>query len=149
MEPREFFFIAKDLLRTPKPSYCRTAINRSYYAAYNVAVGLLERSGVMVRKSGVGHGEVAKYLRNCGLIDIEDAQTKLTNLAGQRIKADYRLNDNFAEKAKNAEKAVRTAESILKTFDLYSSNSDTKTIAKGISKYKNLIKSAAKNSSES
>ena len=137
MEPREFFFIAKDLLRTKKPAYCRTAINRSYYAAYNVAVGLLEKSGVEVSKSAAGHGEVNKYLSNCGLRDIEEAQTKLTNLAGQRIKADYRLNDNFAEKAKNAEKAVRTAESILKTFDLHSSNSDTKTIANGILKYKN------------
>jgi len=139
MDPIDFLIIGKDLLKKDKPVNCRTAINRSYYAAYNVAVNLLGKSGVIVPKSGAGHGKVGKCLGNCGIKSLEEAQSKLSNLYSDRIKADYRLTNKAVEKKANAFKAVFRSEELIKTFDKYNSKEKRKKISEGIKIYNQKI----------
>jgi len=93
MDPKDFLKVAKNLLKNDSPANCRTVFNRSYYAAYNVGVDLLVDAGISITKNASGHGQVNNYLGNCGVRKIEEIQSKLTILANQRIKADYRLNE--------------------------------------------------------
>jgi len=144
MDPKDFLVIAKDLLKKDKVVNYRTAFNRSYYAAYNMAVNLLKKSGVRIPENATGHGQVNIYLGNCGIRDLEETQSKLTNLRGDRNKADYKLKDKTVEKRNNAIKAVSNAELIIKTFDLHSSQERRKKIAEGIKIYNKKINSASK-----
>lgn len=146
MDPKDFLTIAKDLLKKDEVVNYRTAFNRSYYAAYNMAVILLKKSGVNILENATGHGQVNKYLGNCGISDLKEAQSKLTNLNGDRIRADYRLKNKTVEKKTNAFKAVSNAESIIKTFDRHSSQEKRQKIAEGIKIYNNNISSASKSS---
>ncbi len=137
MDPIDFLSVAKDLLNLKKdtPIYCRTAINRSYYAAYNVAVNLLEKSDVTLPKSGPAHGEVSRCLGNCGIQALKEAQSKLTNLYGDRIKADYKLTNKTVEKRANALKAVLSSENLIKTLGQYDSKEKRKKIFEGVEIY--------------
>ncbi len=139
MDPRDFLQIARDILGNDKPANCRTAFNRSYYAAYHVGVELLEQAGVKISQSTEGHNQVKRYFNNCGVNDLVVAQQKLVNLYSDRIKADYRLNHKSVEKIVNAKKALKTSENIIKTFDSFTSNSEKQKIAKRINNYLNKI----------
>jgi hypothetical protein len=139
MDPRDFLQIARDILGNDKPANCRTAFNRSYYAAYHVGVELLEQAGVKISRSAKGHNDVTTFLNNCGEKDLVVAQQKLVNLYNDRIKADYRLNHKSVEKIVNAKKALKTSENIIKTFDSFTSNSEKQKIAKRINNYLNKI----------
>ncbi|MBW1614415.1 MAG: HEPN domain-containing protein [Deltaproteobacteria bacterium] len=144
MNPRDFLQIAKDLLKIDKPANCRTVFNRSYYAVYNVAVDLLEAAHVAVTRSAEGHEEVKRYLNNCGIQELKEAQQKIVNLSTNRIRADYRLNEKYVEKIENAEMAVRRAEDIINIFDSHSSKSERGKIAKAVNEYKSKIEFASK-----
>ena len=139
MDPRDFLQIARDILGNDKPANCRTAFNRSYYAAYHVGVELIEEAGVKIDRNAQGHNQVTRYFNNCGVNDLVVAQQKLVNLYSDRIKADYRLNHKSVEKIANAKKALKTSEDIIKTFDSFASNSEKQKIAKGINNYLNKI----------
>jgi len=144
MDPRDFLQIARDILKNEEPANCRTAFNRSYYAAYHVGVELLEQAGVRIRRNATGHNEVTKFFNNCGIRALEEAQQKLVNLYSDRIKADYRLNHKSVEKIPNARKALKTSENIIRAFDSFAGESGNQEIARGIRKYQGKIKSASK-----
>jgi hypothetical protein len=149
MNPRDFLQTAKDLLKSDKPAACRTAFNRSYYAAYNVGVDLLEKSGHKVSRTAKAHNKVTTYLNNCAIQELVEAQQKLVNLYSDRIKADYQLWPSHVEKINNAKLAVKRAEIVIQTFDSYSSASARQRIAKGINSYKHKIKSVSGTSPDS
>jgi len=139
MDPTDFLQIAKDLLRTNKAANCRTAFNRSYYAAYNVAVNLLEAADIRITRSSHGHEDVKRYLNNSGIQDLIEAQQKLVNLSNERIRADYRLKCKYVEKIDNAKKAVLRAEAIIQELNSHSSNSEKKKIKKAVDTYKQAV----------
>lgn len=144
MDPREFIGTAKHLLEKSGAANCRTAFSRSYYAAYNVGVELLEGAGIRIKKTSMGHEEVSVYLNQCGINELAETQSKLGNLRTKRIKADYRLDDRGVESIKNAGHAIKRSEQIIRTLDSYSSNSWKKKIAEGVETYNNKIRSASK-----
>ena len=143
MNPRDFLDTAKCLLETDTPANYRSIFNRSYYAAYNVGVNLLEDAGIAIKKNASGHGEVNNYLGNCGITEIKKAQSKLSSLASQRIKADYRLGEKAVEKHANAEKALLTAESIVEALSQFDSNDGKEKIRDAVNAYNEKIKSAS------
>jgi hypothetical protein len=144
VNPRDFLDTAKGLLEKDNPPNCRSVFNRSYYAAYNVGVNLLEDAGITIKKNATGHGEVNKYLGNCGIREIKEAQSRLSILASQRIRADYRLSEKPVEKLENAKKALLTSERIIDTFALFDSNDGKEKIFRGVNAYNEIIKSAGK-----
>jgi len=146
VDPRDFLDTAKGLLKSDSPANCRSVFNRSYYAAYNVGVSLLEEAGIPIKKNASGHGELDKYLANCGINEIKEAQTKLSFLASQRIRADYRLNEKAVEKHTNAEKAFLSSKSIIEVFTQFDSNDGEEEIFRGVNAYNEKIKTASKHS---
>src|SRR4051794_25133410 len=58
MDPRDFHALAARLTAgtAPAPADCRTAINRSYYAVFNVAAEHLRSMGFPVGKGAAAHG---------------------------------------------------------------------------------------------
>jgi hypothetical protein len=143
VNPREFLETAKGLLKRDNPANCRSVFNRSYYAAYNVGVNLLRDAGIAVVKNASGHKEVGNYLGNCGIKEIIEAQSKLSILASQRIKADYRMGEKPVEKIENARKALMTSESIIKVFTQFDSNDGKEKICNAINAYNEKIRSAS------
>ncbi len=144
MNPRDFLDTAKDLLEKDSPANCRSVFNRSYYAAYNVGVNLLEDAGVTITKNATGHGQVRNYLGNCGIREIKEAQSRLSMLASERNKADYRLKVKTVEKLENAKKALITSERIIDAFAQFDSNDGKEKIFRGVNDYNKTIRSAAK-----
>ena len=144
MNPRDYLHIARNILKVDKPANCRTVFNRAYYAAYNVGFVYLKNAGIPISTGPGGHGEVSYCFQNCGIQDLEVAYQKLSNLHSDRISADYYLNNRKVEKINNAKMALKKAESIIKTTDLYSSGSKRKKVVKGINIYKQKIASASK-----
>ena len=144
MNPRDFLDTAKNLLERDNPANCRSVFNRSYYAAYNVGVNLLRDAGITVVKNASGHKEVGNYLGNCGIQEIIEAQSKLSTLASQRIRADYRLGVKAVEKLENAKKALLTSERIIEALELFDSNDGKTKLLSGVNAYIEKIKSASK-----
>ena len=144
MNPKDFLDTAKGLLERDNPANCRSVFNRSYYAAYNIGVNLLEDAGITIKKNSTGHGEVNNYLGNCGIREIEEAQSKLSALGSQRIKADYRLGEKAVEKPKNAQKALLRSERIIEALELFDSKDGKIELLSGVNAYIEKIKSASK-----
>lgn len=144
MNPRDFLNTAKGLLERDNPANCRSIFNRSYYAAYNVGVNLLKNAGIPINENATGHGQVKNYLGNCDIQEIKEAQSKLSSLSSQRIRADYRLCEKSVEKRANAEKALLTAESIIESLDKFDSNDGKQKIRDAVDIYNQKINAAAK-----
>ena len=92
MDPREFHRLAAQLVGGTSPAEFRTAVSRAYYAAYNVAVQILEEMGFRVSRGPAGHGEVQNRLSNCGDGEVIRVGSQLATLHSKRIQADYRLD---------------------------------------------------------
>lgn len=143
MNPKDFLDTAKGLLERDNPANCRSVFNRSYYAAYNVGVNLLKDAGISIVKNASGHGEVTRYLGNCGIREIKEAQSKLLNLASQRIKADYRMDVKAVEKIENAKKALLISKMIIDVFAQFDSDDGKEKIRDAVNAYNEKIKSAS------
>ena len=144
MDPRDYLKIARNILKVDKPANCRTAFNRAYYAAYNVAFVYLKGAGMPISTGPGGHGDVNNFFQNCGIGDLKVAYQKLSNLYSDRIHADYHLNKENVEKINNAKMALKKAESIINITDLYFSGSERKKVVKGLNIYKQKRSSASK-----
>ena len=138
MEGRNFIDTAKILLKKDSPANYRTAFSRAYYASYNTGVELFEKAGITIIEGPGGHEQVSRYLQNCGIQELAEVGSKIGTLYTDRIKADYRLNNNIVEKRINATLAVAMAETIINSLDLHFSNSATE-IRKGIEEYNDKI----------
>lgn len=92
MEPKEFVIFANELLKSKcGPPEVRTAISRSYYAAFHVSKNFLKEIGFEIKDGPSGHQEVNSHLNNSRMAEIISAASKLGDLRSRRIDADYRL----------------------------------------------------------
>jgi hypothetical protein len=117
MDPREFHRLASQLVGGTSPAEFRTAISRAYYAAYNVAVEILEDMGFRVSKGPAGHGEVQHRLSNSGNTDVIRVGSQLVDLHSRRIQADYRLDRTDVENLKTVRSLVEQARRMIQTLD--------------------------------
>jgi hypothetical protein len=119
MDPRLFLTLAGSLANNPAagPAECRTAISRSYYAAYLVAVSFLETLGLRPRSGPQGHAAV----RNGMLASQDPMITKigsdLDTLHTERNHADYDLTDSGPEQPKTAQALWQQAGKIIVELD--------------------------------
>jgi hypothetical protein len=118
MDPRDFLCFAKSLVNAkPDAVACRIAIGRSYYAVFNVALGMLKELGIPLDKQKDSHWEVARILEFSGDPDIRNACGALTALKAQRKSADYEMDDANVETPQKAGLAVLLAERAIKQLD--------------------------------
>jgi uncharacterized protein (UPF0332 family) len=118
MDPARFLDLALILKgghATPE-SY-RTAISRSYYAAFHVGVKALKVVGIRPSDGPGGHGEVVRCLGACGDTDMLKAANRLRTLHGRRLQADYDLNDPGVECRTEADIACIESSQIIDQID--------------------------------
>ena len=135
MNPRDFQLIAMELLRGNRAVDFRTAIGRSYYAAYNVAVEILKGMDFTISEGPQGHGEVRNRLHNSGDQDVEAMASELAELRGKRIDADYRLQRRAVENGKTAQTLVTQADKMIQIMDRCCSGPNREKIIKAIKAY--------------
>ncbi len=117
MNPRDYHILATELARGTRAVDFRSAINRAYYATYNVGVEILEGMGFKIDKGPQGHKKVQYLFNNCGVDEIISVASKLGDLNSRRIDADYRLENLVVEQKKNAEALVNQAGEMIETID--------------------------------
>jgi hypothetical protein len=124
MDARLFLATARTLASTnpadaTAAAAYRTAVSRSYYAAFNVAVGFLEGIGLEVIDKPSGHS----WVKN-SFIYVPDPAVKrigmaLETLHRERKYADYDMQDLKPERQKTASGVVRQAEQVISDLDGY------------------------------
>jgi hypothetical protein len=118
MDPRDFHRLAKELCAgAAGPAELRCAVGRAYYASFNVAAAALGAWGFPITRNASGHGEVLRYLGNCGDPDLIAVGHKLAMLRSRRNAADYDLSAADVESPKTVRALVDLAGRLIETVD--------------------------------
>lgn len=88
----------------------RTAIGRAYYGALHISLRFLTDVGCPVATND--HGEPIRRLTVSAVGDVELAGPMLSDLQGERIRADYKLVDRLAEEPENVRRQVEIASAV-------------------------------------
>jgi len=143
MDPRDFQQVATNLAAAGNPAETRSAISRCYYAAFNVAREFVILGHNRVASGPSAHGKVPHYLNNCGDLTIAAVSSKLGDLHGLRIKADYSMDNRYVEIPSTALFNVKIAESIINDLDACMGDAARyQKTAEGIKAYKESINEA-------
>lgn len=142
MEPNEFYVLAKELYNNKSAAGFRTAINRAYCYAYNVSVQLLEDMGFHIAESAGGYRDVVDRFSNTNIEEIQDASSKLNDLYGMRIKADYRLGDKKPEKPTIVLSWLVQADNIVNTLKKHCTGDKREQIKAAIKEWEGKFKSS-------
>jgi hypothetical protein len=119
MDPRDFLLVAKSLGegKNPSPAECRTVIGRSYYAALNVASGLMDELNIPRDKSKDAHNDVLDIVAASKDLTLKSACDSLRQRKMVRVHADYRMDSRDVETVRKASMEVALAEKIIRDFD--------------------------------
>ena len=145
MNAKQFQFLASRLVEHGAyPVEFRTAISRSYYAAFHVGLEFLNEIGFSIKDNSTAHREVYWHFNNSGDEDLKKVATKINELRTKRNHADYQLKRTDIESKENAKLLVQSAERIIESIKKYSQVKDRKLITKNIHDCKNKIAKASK-----
>ncbi len=136
MDPRDFLTTASELANKTSATAAdlRTAISRTYYAAFNAALEHLVKLNQAWER--LNHGEVVRYLSNSGNVYIERAGNLLGRLHSLRITADYRMRDPKPENKNIVALWIRRTRNIVDLLDQHCHGS---AVANGIREYERKI----------
>ena len=137
MDPRDFLTTASELANKTSATAAdlRTAISRTYYAAFNT--GLEHLAKLNQAWENLSYGEVARYLSNSGNSHIEIAGKNLERLHSLRITADYRMRDPRPENKDTVIFWIRRTRNIVDLLDQHCHES---AVANGIREYERKIR---------
>ena len=126
MDPREFLAFADRVISGPDPgpAGCRTVISRSYYAVFNVAVGMIEELGIPLDKAKESHKEVMDLIEQGKDHKLKEACIILANQKRTRVHADYYMNDPDVENVQKASRALLLARQAIEIVDRVRGNPD-------------------------
>jgi hypothetical protein len=86
MDPRDFLRAAEEWVTENDQADWRSAVSRSYYAAFHVARTLFQRLGFVVPQGESAHGYLWLRLANSGHPDTRNAGNDLNHLRGLRTR---------------------------------------------------------------
>jgi uncharacterized protein (UPF0332 family) len=115
MRAEDFLDLASELAVADSEAAWRTAISRSYYAAFHVARDFLNNLGFDVPHSERAHVFIRSRLDASGQIDIEQAAEDLRELRRYRNQADYDLGRRLGQSSASAQ--VIAADKIMQTLN--------------------------------
>lgn len=109
-----FIQLAGELAAQAEPGEARfrTAVSRAYYGAFHLGLELLANLGVRAPRSGSKHFFVYASLQYSGDAAVREAGSLLSDLHGDRTKADYDLDDIEAGTRDFARVCVETADDV-------------------------------------
>ncbi|MFQ5853696.1 MAG: hypothetical protein ACE5JU_24320 [Candidatus Binatia bacterium] len=111
----EFLDIAHQFQASSSEAERRTSIGRSYYALYNVLIGLLSSQGVPFENGGGDHWRLVNYLTKCNDRIAFRIGGALRDLRSVRTDADYHLN--MPIEIAQSELAYKRARRAINRFD--------------------------------
>jgi uncharacterized protein (UPF0332 family) len=119
MDPREFLSIAESILDLNKPSAeeCRTAISRSYYAAFNDAQALLTELRIPLEKATSSHNEVLDIIVESRNPTLKRVCDSLVARKKKRVDADYRMEAIDVETTQVAGRELCLARGLITQID--------------------------------
>lgn len=141
MDPKEFLRLAEELSkRTDDEAAKRTSVGRSYFALHHLTAGFMVDSGLIFSKDKSKHHKVIRNLKNCGIADIEEVGSSLSDLCDERNTADYELNLNKYQKSHQARLIFKKAQKAYDKFIQYTGKTkNKKTLQKNLRDYKKKI----------
>jgi hypothetical protein len=133
MNPRDFLAVARTLLDEKQPSAacCRASIGRSYYAAFNVALGLVNELGIPLDKAKNSHDAVIEVILDSEDSDLKEICDILKARKRMRTLADYNMKDSTVENPQKAGQELVLAERLIKKIDGVRKNEIKWTTASG------------------
>jgi len=111
MDPRNFLDVAFDLAGEYREADWRSAVSRSYYAAFHVANDFMRQCGFHVPQSGDAHGHAWIRLVNSQDARLTRAGRDLNRLRQDRNWADYDLTQPLPHKL--AADSVQNAQTLV------------------------------------
>ncbi len=96
MDSLEFLSFAKNIAPSHGAPGRRSAVSRAYYSAFHFTLALLAELGCTFERNR-NHGKVIEILNQVQHEGAKKASGSLTTLQGNRVKADYNLQDAKAE----------------------------------------------------
>lgn len=145
MNPRDFNLVAFKLANGKIKAEFRSSISRAYYAAHNVGVEFIRHIGFELSTLHEAHQKVIDRLSNSKDIELQKVGSQLSSLRGDRIKADYRLDNTDIETQKKAKLAVSQASRLIDALDTCKvDHNRKKTVVESIQDYIERIESASK-----
>lgn len=107
----EFLRLAEQYVQGQTEADWRSAVSRAYYAAFHMAREFMSDLGFTTPRADPAHAFLWRRLGNCGQVPLALAGSRLNQLRGERNRADYDLNVDFAWK--DAQAAVKSAALII------------------------------------
>jgi len=114
MDARDFLAIAERYRGSHIEAECRTSVGRSYYALFNVLLGVLSGKGVIFRGIPEDHYTLISCLTKAGNRAAGLAGSALKDLRVERNRADYDMK--AAMNAKTSEFVYQKATKAMEEF---------------------------------
>jgi len=135
MEGKAFLEIAQQLVQKRTEPALRSAISRAYYAAYNCCIQLLGELGFRFGQHAPAHEKVYQYLRNAGIIEIQDAADILNRLRRRRNSADYDMTSIEFQNHIVCQLDLAKAQAIILQIEKYSHEPFRTQLRNGLNNY--------------
>ena len=114
MKAIDYLLLAEWLIEhRSSPDGFRTSVSRVYYAALHTAIDLLTNMTVVIPNNRNKHEVVPDLLEHTNDADIRYVGNMLSDLRGQRNKADYSLQDPKAETEECARLRLKEARDVV------------------------------------
>lgn len=118
MDPREFHKLAGILAAKvgAGPAQCRTAISRTYYATFHVALEAMDDLGIRVPRGPRAHTELQTTWSRLDHPKAREIGSSLGDLHSKRISADYRILERGCEQVSTARTYVELGSALLSSI---------------------------------
>jgi len=111
MDAQDFIDLSTKLAGMGKAG-ARSAVSRAYYGAFHLAIETLDEAASSPHANGKAHNLVPIFLKCAGHRDGTAAGNLLADLHSDRVKVDYKLENESVETLSFAQLGVETAQKI-------------------------------------
>jgi hypothetical protein len=139
MDARDFLKLATELSQRARPADLRAAVGRAYYAVFNFAAEMLRGWNIPVTRNANAHGEIQRYLANCGDPQLNHVQMELGRLRAQRNAADYDLSARHVEDRTTVQASVAKAATLISEMEQCAAPARSAKIINAIQEYRRKI----------
>lgn len=128
MKAMAFLDLASTLLQQNEcEASLRTSVGRSYFALHNFLATFCDDNGLPLPKNAEKHGQIVRWLQNCGVSEVLEISRRLGTLRANRNDADYDMRTSKFNSQQLAElnyKMAKMAYDEFKSFADESRNRD-------------------------
>ena len=141
MEPKAFLDLAQKLSKEEKDeASLRSSVSRAYYALFNSMAKFVRENVEKLSRTAKDHDTIYKYFHNCGMSNLAEIATSLSDLRNERNDSDYDLELDKFKNPNNVVLLFAKAKIAFNSFEKITNNQNNRAqIISGIREYKNSI----------